>query len=81
MKALLSVRILGVLFVLLVEKDAVGISTIRGKRISVVENMSRVLLVNIPNRFVLVVSVASLLSWLERRTGIVRSRVQTPLKS
>ena len=26
-------------------------------------------------------SVASYLSWLERRTGIVRSRVQTPLKS
>ncbi|XP_067050150.1 alkaline phosphatase-like [Acropora muricata] len=30
MKALLSMRILGVLFVLLVEKDAVGISTVRG---------------------------------------------------
>ena len=26
-------------------------------------------------------SVASWLSWLERRTGIARSRVQTPLKS
>ena len=26
-------------------------------------------------------SVASQLSWLERRTGIARSRVQTPLKS
>lgn len=30
MRALLSMRILGVLFVLLVEKDAVGISTVRG---------------------------------------------------
>ena len=26
-------------------------------------------------------SVASKLSWSERRTGIARSRVQTPLKS
>lgn len=42
MKALLSVRILGVLFVLLVEKDAVGISTTRGKRICVVDNISLV---------------------------------------
>ena len=42
MKALLSMRILGVLFVLLVEKDAVGISTVRGKKISVVDNISLV---------------------------------------
>ena len=42
MKALLSMRTLGVLFVLLVEKDAVGISTVRGKKISVVDNISLV---------------------------------------
>ena len=42
MKALLSMRILGVLFVLLVEEDAVGISTVRGKKISVVDKISLV---------------------------------------
>ena len=42
MKGSLAVRILGVLFVLLVEKDAVGISTIRGKGISVVDKIRHV---------------------------------------